>query len=802
MAQPQSKEANDQDYALMTAAMAMRVKYRTHKTNFRQDVPVRSLGTNKGNRGTVYPSGIRCKSLCLDVLPAGFLKEEVNHVCVVVEEPCGANAPKGYESASSYNARKSSADELLATCFESPYDKVSHTMLAHNHVMLVLRAFLTKAAWNLDEIPNVIKFCDAEGRLSIAAVAERANGKELAEMMAEGINCEVLTFQMEIEEPKAATTISEALNHPNTLAMRTSELTAVAVLKGEIIVQLSKDLSQQVAWETVRDNVVQRLKSVADDPDLPQLFDWLINSGVGTNTFVDDFMAWTEVYVDSSKRRLRLGAWGVVNGVVDKAKWTRIAILKRSYRRKPTLGYCPSPENIWTQIPWAALEPLEDILRYFHVGYKAWLDRVTPQSRIPLLANVDIAAADAFLNAKDCTVKFQTQKEAPPANKWILKVKKALLDATHKYSKALPQMKNINCEDDRQAHILFEEAQTARASWIQWPQEETQASAKNTAVAEPVAPRVIIYNEITGARQNQQLDFKEQTEKQGKKMLALPWRDWSKGVGIPLGSVEAHRAAAVAVLHSLHALYPVTEECLDVWGGAANKRVTATEKMEACKLMLPPCIPKQMKLISNSVNPHAAKIVVNENACVEGVPSRHSILKTATFFAHPEWQEPTKPSSEPSRPTAAVAEDDADTSADDIDWDWSKYDQITMHPYWAVRRLTATQLGRQVLQAKLSGMFPLPRFNLKVTPQMFSNVCVGTVNSKLMNFTRLIEVPFLTNSCEVEKDEELILEVHESTKKTKESRTWMDAFKDQETERKKMQEEQKVQQKKANTRQE
>ena len=242
MAHLQTRSEND--YALMTAAMAYRVKYRIDPKNFRHDLAIRHLGTHKKNRGTVYPSGLRCKTLTVQVLSSGFLKEEVNHACIAVEEAPPEVWPKGYESASNYNSRKCSLDGILSTCYQPPYDKVSHSLLSHNHIMLILRAFLTEASWNLEELEGVMKFCDAEGKLSITAVAAYPNGKELAEMVVEGIRCEVLSYKMDLEEEKAATLISEALNHPNTLAMRQSELSAVAILKGEIIVQMSKDVGQ------------------------------------------------------------------------------------------------------------------------------------------------------------------------------------------------------------------------------------------------------------------------------------------------------------------------------------------------------------------------------------------------------------------------------------------------------------------------------------------------------------------------------------------------------------------------------
>ena len=79
---------------------------------------------------------------------------------------------------------------------------------------------------------------------------------------------------MDVEEPSAASTISRALNNGSEMALRTSELTAVAVLKGEIVIQMSQNVGQRVAFQTVRDRVRDQLDTTADDPDLAAVFDF------------------------------------------------------------------------------------------------------------------------------------------------------------------------------------------------------------------------------------------------------------------------------------------------------------------------------------------------------------------------------------------------------------------------------------------------------------------------------------------------------------------------------------------------
>ena len=56
------------------------------------------------------------------------------------------------------------------------------------------------------------------------------------------------------------------------LAMRTTELSAVAVLQGAIIVEMGPNLSERVAFASVRERCRQELHIAADDPDLPDLF--------------------------------------------------------------------------------------------------------------------------------------------------------------------------------------------------------------------------------------------------------------------------------------------------------------------------------------------------------------------------------------------------------------------------------------------------------------------------------------------------------------------------------------------------
>ena len=67
-------------------------------------------------------------------------------------------------------------------------------------------------------------------------------------------------------------------------------------------------------------------------------------------------------------------------------------------------------------------------MRFFHVSCKDTVDSLAPQSRIQLMGNIGITAADAFIMAYD------TKSKSKPSDS---KIKEALLGATNTYLEPL-----------------------------------------------------------------------------------------------------------------------------------------------------------------------------------------------------------------------------------------------------------------------------------------------------------------------------------------------------------------------------
>ena len=86
--------------------------------------------------------------------------------------------------------------------------------------------------------------------------------------------------------------------------MQTAEWSALYTLKGEII-RVSGDLGERVAFQYVLDATRAQLDTAAADPDLVELFDFLINLGVGKNYYFDDFAAFQRIFINSQQRQMR-----------------------------------------------------------------------------------------------------------------------------------------------------------------------------------------------------------------------------------------------------------------------------------------------------------------------------------------------------------------------------------------------------------------------------------------------------------------------------------------------------------------
>ena len=89
-------------------------------------------------------------------------------------------------------------------------------------------------------------------------------------------------------------------------------------------------------------------------------------------------------------------------------------------------------------------------------------------------------------------------------------------------------------------------------------------------------------------------------------------------------------------------------------------------------------------------------------------------------------------------------------------WEW-KGDE-TLHPFWAVQRLTADELSKRNFRAKTH-----QEFNIALTEKDFNVVTVGSLGGQSVSKTTTVTVPIMTNTKAVAPGAELLMEISPKT---------------------------------------
>ena len=253
-----------------------------------------------------------------------------------------------------------------------------------------------------------------------------------------------------------------------------------------------------------------------------------------------------------------------------------------------------------------------------------------------------------------------------------------------------------------------------------------------------------MYDEVKGLPTNAQ-DIRVVTGREAI-IASLPWKEWLRGsVAKNMSNKAAHTAAIQVVLHSLHLRGRVDEAPIDVSIDLTTRRkvVKASEDLPVGTLALPPCVPKSSGVFDQSNHPHRVRIIVTEKCAVaDGKPEARLCTKgkvepkRSVYFVHPEFKPPeeSKEQLDESVPPHARA--------------WEFQGVETMHPYWAVERMTDAE------RKKLSKA----PFNMGCEDKEFAAVSVGALGTDSIATTFAVTVPIMTNTVEVKQGEELYLE--------------------------------------------
>ena len=387
---------------------------------------------------------------------------------------------------------------------------------------------------------------------------------------------------------------------------------------------------------------------------------------------------------------------------------------------------------------------LEELLRYFHVTCASAVAELNPKERTAFSASVACVAADAFIACKRSENLKETLLQA---------TKKYWCDVAERLAAKIPPGK---CPVAEQAWLNF--AAVAEPKAKASPAGK-KAAKPEAAVAERLLPRVILYDDATDAPMGAQ-DTREEEEKESAVALVrVPWKEWmASEVAQNLDEAASLGAAATLVLRSLHHKGNVHMQDIDVKLNLETKQktVVAVAELKPDTLQLPPCTPCG-KVFTTSNHPLRAAIGISQRVERQGpTPAKRLKRKTSqedpaesaivkhTYYVHPEYKLPAD-----ATPDDAVA---SGVSPGTRAWEW-KGDE-TLHPFWAVQRLTADELSKRNFHAKTDH-----EFNIALTEQDFNVVTVGSLGGQSVSMTTTVTVPIMTNTKAVAPGAELLMEL-------------------------------------------
>ena len=364
---------------------------------------------------------------------------------------------------------------------------------------------------------------------------------------------------------------------------------------------------------------------------------------------------------------------------------------------------------------------------------------LNPKERTAFSASVACVAADAFIACKRSEYLKETLLQA---------TKKYWCDVAERLAAKIPPGQ---CPVAEQEWLNFAAVAEPKAKASPACRKVAKPEAK---VAERLLPRVILYDDATDAPMGEQDTREEEEKERAVALVRVPWKEWmASEVAQNLDEATSTGAAATLVLRTLHHKGNVHMQDIDVKMNLETKQktVVAVAELKPDTLQLPPCTPVACgRVITTSSHPLRVAIGISQRVerqsptpamrlsqkTSQEDPAESAIVKH-TYYVHPEctW-------------TLVASGVSPGTRA----WEW-KGDE-TLHPFWAVQRLTADELSKRNFHAKTDH-----EFNIALTEKYFSVVTVGSLGGQSVSMTTTVKVPIMTNTKAVATGDELLMEI-------------------------------------------
>ena len=579
------------------------------------------------NRQGAGASGSRCEALLKRIIEDGFDDVEANSNGVVVQQNPATSWIEDW------NREKTDGDEMLAPVVAG---SITHGTLSHGHLVQICRNILAGVSIC---VPGV---SDDEGKLSLEVL--RVKDSAFAHAIDIGLQWEVLSYKMDIEEPHAAALIQGALNKKNSACLVNHEMEAMRCLAHLTVSSVVTESC--LSWQAAQVQLRETLPQYADDDGFLDLHSFVVDMGGFRANYLEDILSFHEKFVDPMVRRIRLSSLAVVNLFPLEFPHLKIASVKFMYRElKVVMRFCqPLPQKPIKQLVEdkdlrEASVLTEDILRFFHVDCQDPLNAHAKAVAIKFYGNLD---KDLF----GILIGHNGEKLAAQRRQQIIHC------GLQNYSR----LKSLSPE--------------MKLPPFEWKCSQPSASSSSSVVTEALQPRIIEY--AYGKPVNQQAEVQDASTEQ------FGWHKFMRTSEVRRSMLlDEAKNIASAALHRLALSSIDRSDQPDVYirrHAQASKThpagvfVCAAKEFSPGQLVMIPCVQPSgsSKFLESSTLAHTLPIRV----VLVGSADNEILLQLVGAASLPKL---TAKASEVTEP---------DITLTDHDWQTSSWPS----PFWCVRR--------------------------------------------------------------------------------------------------------------------
>ena len=182
------------------------------------------------------------------------------------------------------------------------------------------------------------------------------------------------------------------------MGLKQSEIEAIKVLAGQMPSVQGTAVSAEFAYASLLERASQFLGTITQEPEFPEVCSFVATMGAEGAPWIPELVLFANTFVNSQAVHLRLQTFSVVNKMPTFAPRSKLAVIFRSYRKKPDKnGMCAVAEP-----DWAKEDNAKDILCLEELLYYWWRTCEDALSKLPgnaghvLRINAAIRAAEAL----------------------------------------------------------------------------------------------------------------------------------------------------------------------------------------------------------------------------------------------------------------------------------------------------------------------------------------------------------------------------------------------------------------------